>query len=75
MKCADKSCDFVMFRKCGGKTLTDDIFAELLTNGKTRLMKGFISKAGKRFDAYLVLNEECKVVYNFPERKNKYKRK
>ena len=73
-KCSDESCDFVMFRNCGGKKLTDDIFIELLSEGKTRLIKGFTSKAGKRFDAYLVLNSECKVVYEFPERKNNYKR-
>lgn len=73
-KCSDEACDFVMFRNCGGRKLSDDIFIELLSEGKTRLIKGFISKAGKRFDAYLVLNSECKVVYEFPERKSNYKR-
>jgi DNA topoisomerase-3 len=73
-KCQDESCDFVMFRNCGGKKLSDDIFIELLSEGKTRLIKGFTSKAGKRFDAYLILNSECKVAYEFPERKSGYKR-
>jgi DNA topoisomerase-3 len=73
-KCQDESCDFVMFRNCGGKKLSDDIFIELLSEGKTRLIKGFMSKAGKRFDAYLILNSECKVAYEFPERKSGYKR-
>lgn len=73
-KCSDEACDFVMYRNCGGKKLTDDIFIELLSEGKTRLIKGFTSKAGKRFDAYLILNSECKVVYEFPERKGGYKR-
>lgn len=73
-KCSDESCDFVMFRNCGGKKLADDIFIELLSEGKTRLIKGFTSKAGKRFDAYLILNSECKVAYEFPERKGGYKR-
>ncbi|MDL2224219.1 topoisomerase C-terminal repeat-containing protein [Bacteroidales bacterium OttesenSCG-928-M06] len=73
-KCSDEACDFVMFRNCGSKKLTDDIFIELLSEGKTRLIKGFTSKAGKRFDAYLILNSECKVVYEFPERKGGYKR-
>ncbi len=73
-KCSDDSCCFVMFRNCGGKKLTDDIFIELLSEGKTRLIKGFTSKAGKRFDAYLTLNSECKVIYEFPERKGNYKR-
>ena len=73
-KCQDEFCDFVMFRNCGGKKLSDDIFIELLSEGKTRLIKGFTSKAGKRFDAYLILNSECKVAYEFPERKSGYKR-
>lgn len=73
-KCSDDSCGFVMFRNCGGKKLTDDIFIELLSEGKTRLIKGFTSKAGKRFDAYLTLNSECRVIYEFPERKGNYKR-
>ena len=73
-KCSDESCDFVMFRNSGGKKLTDDIFIELLSEGKTRLIKGFTSKAGKRFDAYLILNSDCKVVYEFLERKSGYKR-
>lgn len=73
-KCSDDSCGFVMFRNCGGKKLTDDIFIELLSEGKTRLIKGFTSKAGKRFDAYLTLNSECKVIYEFPEKKGNYKR-
>lgn len=73
-KCSDDSCGFVMFRNCGGKKLSDDIFIELLSEGKTRLIKGFTSKAGKRFDAYLTLNSECKVIYEFPERKGNYKR-
>jgi len=73
-KCSDESCDFVMFRNCGGKKLSDDVFIELLSEGKTRLIKGFTSKAGKRFDAYLILNSECKVAYEFPERKGGYKR-
>ncbi len=73
-KCSDDSCGFVMFRNCGGKKLSDDIFIELLSEGKTHLIKGFTSKAGKRFDAYLTLNSECKIIYEFPERKGNYKR-
>ncbi|MDR0429356.1 MAG: topoisomerase C-terminal repeat-containing protein [Tannerellaceae bacterium] len=73
-KCSDESCDFVMFRNCGGKKLTDDIFIELLSEGKTKLIKGFTSKAGKRFDAYLILNSECKIAYEFPKKKGNYKR-
>ena len=74
-KCSDEKCGFVMFRKCGEKSLTDNTFKELLTVRKSGLIKGFKSKAGKSFDAYLVLNNEYKVVYEFPERKNNFKKK
>ena len=36
----------------------------LLTNGKTSQIRGFISKNGKPFDAYLKL-ENGKVVFDF----------
>jgi DNA topoisomerase-3 len=73
-KCSGEPCGFVMFRNQGGKKLGDDIFIELLSKGKSSLIRGFTGKAGKRFDAYLTLSPEYKVVYEFPERKAGTKR-
>ena len=44
---------------------------QLLTKGKTELIKGFTShKSGKQFDAYLVFNSSTgRVSYEFPPRK------
>ena len=44
---------------------------QLLTKGKTELIKGFTShKSGKQFDAYLVFNASTgRVSYEFPPRK------
>lgn len=46
---------------------------QLLTNGKTELIKGFISKKRKPFDAYLILAKNGTVSFEFPPRKSKQK--
>jgi DNA topoisomerase-3 len=57
--------------------LSKDISAEnvsqLLNDGKTELIKGFISKRRKPFDAYLLLAKNGKVSFEFPPRKSKRK--
>lgn len=44
---------------------------ELLTKGKTAVIKGFKSKAGKPFDAGLKFDENYKIVFDFPKKKGK----
>ena len=44
---------------------------QLLKNGKTELIKGFISKRKKPFDAYLLLDTKGKLTFEFPPRKQK----
>ena len=41
---------------------------KLLSAGKTGLLEKFISKAGRPFSAWLVLDEKGKVTFEFPER-------
>jgi DNA topoisomerase-3 len=41
---------------------------KLLAKGKTDLLDKFISKAGKPFSAYLVLDDNGKVGFEFPPR-------
>jgi DNA topoisomerase-3 len=47
------------------------VVVQLLTKGKTELIKDFTShKSGKKFDAYLVFNSSTgRVSYEFPPRK------
>lgn len=40
-----------------GKKISEKDFVDLITNGKTKVIKGFKSKAGKKFDASLVLRD------------------
>ena len=51
--------------------LTAPMVVQLLTKGKTELIKGFTShKSGKQFDAYLMFNASTgRVSYEFPPRK------
>jgi hypothetical protein len=39
----------------------------LLQNGRSSKIKGFISKNGKPFDAYLKLDDNGKVVFDFSD--------
>lgn len=51
------SCKFAI-GKIAGKDLNEAQVKELLTEGKTQTIRGFKSKAGKKFDACLVLQKE-----------------
>jgi DNA topoisomerase-3 len=69
VKCADENCGLTVFRNISEKQLSDKQISELLTKGKTSVIKGFKSKSGKTFDAALKFDENFKVVFDFPERK------
>ena len=64
--CEDRDCGFVIYGKVVGINLSDSLVKELVENKWTKQkVKGFKSKAGKTFDAYLKLDEEYKVVLDF----------
>ena len=68
-KCSDADCGWTLFRTVAGKSLTDEQLTRLAVNGETDIIKGFTSKAGKRFEASLLLDGDFKTVFVFPERK------
>ena len=71
-KCLDEHCGLVIFRNISEKLLSDKQMKELLTKGKTAVIKGFKSKAGKLFDAALKFDENYWIVFDFTEKgKNK----
>ena len=49
-------CTLKVWAEVAGKTLSENQADSLFAKGKTHLIKGFTSKAGKRFDAKLALN-------------------
>jgi DNA topoisomerase III len=61
-------CDFKIWLEKSGRKLTDNMVKQLLTKGKTSLLKGFKSKAGNPFDAFLKLDDACKVVFEFEQK-------
>lgn len=74
-KCSNVDCGLTVFRGKGEKQLTDSQIADLVTKGKTSLIKGFRSREGKPFDAYLTFDKDFRTVYGFPPRTDKPKGK
>jgi DNA topoisomerase-1 len=60
-------CNFSISETIAKKTLTPKQVETLCMKGKTALLKGFISKQGKPFEAYLTLGEETdwKATFHF----------
>lgn len=74
-KCSNVDCPLTVFRGKGEKQLTDSQIADLVTKGRTALIKGFRSREGKPFDAYLTFDKDFRIVYGFPPRTDKPKGK
>ncbi|MCL2775410.1 MAG: DNA topoisomerase 3 [Oscillospiraceae bacterium] len=51
-------CGFVIWKKIAGKTISLPLAKVLLAKGRSRALKGFRSKAGKPFEAMLVITEK-----------------
>ncbi len=62
-----KSCRFSI-GKISGIKLNDSQIKQLLTEKKTDVIKGFVSKNGTNFDAALKLTNEGQIVFDFPDR-------
>lgn len=74
VRCDNAACGLPVFRVKAGKTLSDGEIAELLTKGRTGLLKGFNSKQGKAFSAIVAFDGEFNTVFEFPAVKNENKR-
>ena len=70
-KCRNEGCDFHVFREICGTLLTEDNIRDLITTGRTSVLNGLTSKAGKKFNARLVLNEEYTTSFVFENKKGK----
>jgi len=75
VRCNNPSCVFPVFRQIAGKTMTDQDLLELLTTGKTGVIKGFNSKQGKAFNAVIAFDEEFHTKFIFPDLKTNDKTK
>ena len=70
-KCSNVDCGVTIFRNKGDKQLTDSQITDLVTKGKTSLIKGFKSKEGKAFDAHVAFDKDFRTVYEFPPKTGK----
>ena len=68
-KCDNRDCNLTIFREIAKKVLTDKQLNDLLAGGKTPLISGFQSKAGKSFDAVVTFDNDFKTTFVFPEQK------
>ncbi|AQX84654.1 type IA DNA topoisomerase [Elizabethkingia bruuniana] len=70
VKCPDEVCNWIQFRNvCGIQIAIADI-ENLINKKKTSLIKGLKSKAGKKFDAYILLNEDFTTSFEFEQNKS-----
>ncbi|NQS72723.1 MAG: DNA topoisomerase III, partial [Desulfobulbaceae bacterium] len=54
-----------------GRRLEREHISQLLSDGRSPLINGFISKRKKPFDAYLLLDNKGKISFEFPPRERK----
>ena len=70
-KCRHETCGFHAFREVCGIHLSEDNIRDLISSGRTPILKGLTSKAGKKFNARLVLGEDYITSFEFENKKGK----
>jgi hypothetical protein len=58
-------CRFTVWRTIAGRELRQAEIAALCRDGRTGKLAGFVSKAGRPFEASLLLNAEGRVEFAF----------
>ena len=74
-KCRHETCGFHAFREVCGIHLSEDNIRDLIGSGRTPILKGLTSKAGKKFNARLVLGEDYATSFEFENKKGKQRGK
>lgn len=70
-KCRHETCGFHVFREVCGIHLSEDNIRDLISSGRTPLLKGLTSKAGKKFNARLVLKDDYTTTFEFEQNKKR----
>ena len=63
-----RACSFVIFKTFAKRKISTRSAVQLLTEGRTPVLKNFRSKKGKTFEAALKLDETGRMTFDFPER-------
>ena len=74
-KCRHETCGFHVFREVCGIHLSEDNIRDMISSGRTPILKGLTSKAGKKFNARLVLGEDYSTSFVFENKKGKQRRR
>ena len=74
-KCRHETCGFHVFREVCGILLSEDNIRDLISSGRTPILKGLTSKAGKKFNARLVLGKDYATSFEFENKKGKQRGK
>lgn len=67
-KCQNADCGLTLWRTIARKELTDAQLTDLVTKGKTSVIKGFTKSSGETFEAAVMLDKEYKTVFDFAPR-------
>ena len=70
-KCRHETCGFHVFREVCGILLSEDNIRDLISSGRTPILKGLTSKAGKKFNARLVLKDDYTTTFEFEQNKKR----
>lgn len=71
-RCMDKEkCGYVLWDRFGGRQLTDDQMITLLTEKRTDVIKGFISKkSGRKYAARIIMGDGGVLSFEFGKKRN-----
>ena len=70
-KCRHETCGFHVFREVCGILLSEDNIRDLISSGRTPILKGLTSKAGKKFTARLILKDDYTTTFEFEQNKKR----
>jgi len=67
VKCPDEQCNWMQFRTVCGVQLSIEQITSLISNKRTPLIKNIKTKNGKKFSACIVLKDDHKTIFEFPD--------
>lgn len=73
VKCPDDACGWLQFRNICGVLLSASDIESLVISGKTDLIKGLKGKSGRKFNAYIIMDDKGETTFEFEKRKPKKK--
>ena len=58
-------CGFKLSKIIAGKNISEETAEQILSDGRSKLIKGFKNKSGNKFDCKLILNKDNRVEFKF----------